>query len=152
MTLKVTYNLNSSSKRPNHCWFFFKMSSSSMINSYNGMKTKTGINGSINPKALNEVNGHFGKGNVYENGTENNYKNNNKPHAFSTHEAITTRKQIREPHLNTLYQLSAGIYHPTKVLPMPPFDDMPVPIPGGFCEKSGTTVIFDEDVHLNLGK
>ena len=153
MTLKVTYNLNSSSKRQNHySGFSSTMSSSSMINSYNGMKTKTGINGSINPKTFNEVNGHFGKGNVYENGTENNYKNNEKPHAFSTHEAITTRKQIREPHLNTLYQLSAGIYHPTKVLPMPPFDDMPVPIPGGFCEKSGTTVIFDEDVHLNLGK
>ena len=50
------------------------------------------------------------------------------------------------------YQLNAGIYHGTKALPMPPFQDMPVPIPGGFCEKSGTTVIFDEDVHLNLGK
>ena len=72
MTLKVTYNLHSSSKRQNHySGFSSTMSSSSMINSYNGMKTKTGINGSINPKAVNEVDGHFGKGNVYENGTEN---------------------------------------------------------------------------------
>ena len=124
-----------------------------MINSYNGLKNGSGLNGSINPKKLNGLNVHNTNGNVFEKGTdeEYNYKNNKKPVAFSTHEAILTHKQIKEPHLNSLYQLNAGIYHPTKPLPLPPFEDMPVPIPGGFCEKSGTSVIFDEDVHLNLG-
>jgi len=118
------------------------------------LKNKNGFNGSINPKSLNGVNGHDTNGHVFEKGTEpeSNYKNNKKPVAFSTHEAILTHKQIKEPHLNELYQLNAGIYHPTKPLPLPAFEGMPVPIPGGFCEKSGTTVIFDEDVHLNLGK
>ena len=94
------------------------------------------------------MNGHNG----HSIDDENNYKNNSKPYAYSTHEANITRKQIRQPHDHQLYQLNAGIYHGTKALPLPPFEDMPVPIPGGFCEKSGTTVIFDEDVHLNLGK
>jgi len=92
------------------------------------------------------MNGHNG----YSMDDKKNHKN--LPHAFSTHEANITNKKIHNPHDHDLYQLNAGIYHGTKALPLPPFDDMPVPIPGGFCEKSGTTVIFDEDVHLNLGK
>ena len=63
-----------------------------------------------------------------------------------------TRKCIKEPDLLTFFEENAGVSHPTKALPLPPFEGMPVPIPGGFCEKSGTTVIFDEDRHLNLGK
>ena len=110
------------------------------MNGYHGLNGKNGL----------ETNGHS-----FENGTstdENNYKNNNKAYAYSTHEAIVTRKCIKEPDLLTFFQENTGICHPTKALPLPPFEGMPVPIPGGFCEKSGTTVIFDEDAHLNLGK
>ena len=99
-------------------------------------------------QGVNGTNGYDTNGNSTD---ENNYKNNNKRYAYSTHEAIVTHKCIKEPDLLTFFQESAGLCHPTKALPMPPFEGMPVPIPGGFCEKSGTTVIFDEEKHLNLG-
>ena len=110
-------------------------------------KIKNGFNGK------NGINGYDANGHVFENGKAHESENNNKnlPYALTTNEAILRRKKIKEPHLNTFFQLNAGHYHATKVLPLPPFDDMPVPIPGGFCHKSGTAVIFDEDVHLNLG-
>ena len=126
-------------------WFFLTTLCSSMLSSH---KNTNGFHETINPKGHNGINGHNG----HSIDDEWNYRNNSTPFANSTHEANVTKKKIREPHDHTLYQLNAGIYHGTKALPMPPFDDMPVPIPGGFCEKSGTTVIFDEDVHLNLGK
>jgi hypothetical protein len=126
------------------------MSSSSMLNSYqNGLNKTNGYQG-LNGKNGYETNGHSLKnGNSTD---ENNYKNNTKNCAYSTHEAIVTRKCIKEPDLLSFFQENSGTCHPTKALPLPPFDGMPVPIPGGFCEKSGTTVIFDEDRHLNLGK
>ena len=133
-----------------------------MIFTSNGVKSANcfdGTNGTSTniPKGRNGINGHDQYGHAFENGktshSENNAKNKNLRYAMSTHEAILTNKQIKEPHLQTLFQLNAGLYHGTKALPLPPFEGMPVPIPGGFCEagKGLPPVIFDEDVHLNLG-
>ena len=128
---------------------FFIMSSSSMLNSYQNGSMK--INGY---QGLNGKNGFETNGKSFENGNStngNNYKKNGR-NSYSTHEAIVTRKCIKEPDMLTIFRESEGLNHPTKALPLPPFEGMPVPIPGGFCEKSGTSVIFDEEVHLNLGK
>ena len=66
--------------------------------------------------------------------------------ASTTSEAIVRGVKIAEPHLHSLYQVNGGVYHRTKVCPVPSCDGMPVPKPGDWEEPK-----FDEDIHLNLG-